>query len=114
MKTFKKVAAQGDLLIIKIDELPKGLVKQQSETDRHVLAHSETGHHHVIESNDVDFYKIADNDMRSYIVVKGIIDKAIDHLRNFDTHESIAIPPGIYELRRQREYIPEGWRKVQD
>jgi hypothetical protein len=35
-------------------------------------------------------------------------------MRSFDTHETLNIPPGIYEVRRQREYVPEGWRKAQD
>ena len=38
----------------------------------------------------------------------------LEHLRTFDTHETLAIPPGVYELRRQREAVPEGWRRAQD
>jgi hypothetical protein len=36
------------------------------------------------------------------------------HLRSYDMHAPITIKPGIYELRRQREYTPEGWRRVAD
>jgi hypothetical protein len=36
------------------------------------------------------------------------------HLREFDTHEPIAFTPGKYLARRQREYTPEGWRRVED
>ena len=39
---------------------------------------------------------------------------ALEHLRSHDTHEPIMFGPGIYEVRRQREYTPDGWRRVQD
>jgi hypothetical protein len=28
--------------------------------------------------------------------------------------ESIMFEPGVYEVRRQREYVPEGFRRVED
>ena len=111
MKTFNKTAAQGDLLIIKINKLPRN-IKKIEENKQYIVAHSETGHHHVIDAEDVDYY--LDSDIKSYLVVKDIIGKQLEHLRNFDTHETIIIPPGIYELRQQREYVPEGWRRVED
>ena len=38
----------------------------------------------------------------------------LEHLRPHDTHEPIAFGPGIYHVRRQREYVPEGFRRVED
>jgi hypothetical protein len=38
----------------------------------------------------------------------------INHLRSFDTHESILVPTGKYIVRRQREYTPEGYRRAAD
>jgi hypothetical protein len=38
----------------------------------------------------------------------------ITHLRSFDTHETLLVPPGKYEIRRQREYVAEGFRRAQD
>ena len=114
MKRFDKVAAQGDLLIRTVTSVPEGWAAQIPTTGQHVVAHSETGHHHVIDAKDVKYYTNPSDQMRAYLVVKGVIEKCLEHLRAFDTHESISLPPGIYELRRQREYIPEGWRKVED
>lgn len=114
MKTFNKVAAQGDLLLIRIDALPSHVVQQLPTNGQHVVAHSETGHHHVVEASDVGFYADPKDDMKSYLVVQGIIGAQLEHLRTFDTHETLLIPPGIFELRRQREYTPEGWRRVED
>jgi len=36
------------------------------------------------------------------------------HERSFDTHAPITIDKGKYEIRRQREYTLEGWRKIED
>ena len=48
MKTFDKQAAQGDLLITKIDKLPAKVKKAESDGGKFILAHSETGHHHTV------------------------------------------------------------------
>lgn len=117
MKTFKKMAAQGDLLIVKIDALPNGIKKLNAEKGVYVVAHSETGHNHVIADRpNVTLYEV-DDPMVSYLEVLEAADATetlIEHLRSFDTHETIKIPAGTYEIRRQREYTPEGWRRVED
>lgn len=113
MKTFTKMAAQGDLLLIRIDALPDNLKLVASEKGAFVLAHSETGHNHIVmERPDVRMFSAMD-EFRSYLVVEGD-PSIVEHQRDFDTHESIKIEPGIYEVRRQREYTPEGFRRAAD
>jgi hypothetical protein len=113
-KTFDKIAAQGDLLLIRINELPPGAVLENPKDGKYVASHSETGHAHIIKQcEDVEFYTASNDNMMAYIVVKndGVL---IEHLREFDTHESISFKKGIYEIRRQREASPEGWRVAFD
>ena len=54
MKTFKKIAAQGEITIIRISRVKKDGVHAgvplQAENGRFVIGHSETGHHHVIDA----------------------------------------------------------------
>ena len=117
MKTFKSQAAQGDLLIRRIDSLPKGCIQLKPEKGFFVVAHSETGHNHVIAERPNVMIYTTNDPMVSYLQVIEATDAAetiIEHLRSFDTHESISIAPGNYEIRRQREYSPEGWRRVED
>lgn len=102
--------AQGDLNIFICDEIPDGLPELFADKGRHILAHSETGHHHVIDGNAVQVFK--QNDFISFIRV--IQRSEIVHLRAFDKHTTIGLPPGKYRIARQREYIPEGYRKAQD
>lgn len=113
MKTFKKQAAQGDVFFEKIDQLPDGLEKAKPKNGNIVVAHSETGHSHVIDSRAADLLIDQTNQFIAYLDIKK--DCTIEHLRNHDKHESIAFKKGDrVRVRRQREYIPEGFRKAQD
>ena len=112
MKTFKRQAAQGDILITRVEMLPEGAKKQTPTKEGHIVAHSETGHHHTVQPKGVDFYHAANDDMIMYLVVENEAD--LIHNRGHDTHEPIHFDAGIYEIRRQREYTPEGWRRVAD
>lgn len=113
MQTFKNQAAQGDMLIRRIDALPANVVPAKAENGYFVLAHSETGHNHVVLDRPNVRYFSAMDEFRAYLEVQ---DEAvvIEHQRSFDTHESIKVDPGIYEIRRQREYTPEGFRRAAD
>ena len=117
MQTFINTAAQGDLLIRRIESIPATAKPLKAERGNFIVAHSETGHHHVIaERPGVQVFTTGDP-MVSYLQVIEATEQTealLEHLRSYDTHETIAIPPGTFELRRQREYTPEGWRQVQD
>ena len=117
MKTFANQAAQGDLLLRRIEKMPEGVKLCGAHDGVYVVAHSETRHNHVIEATpSVALYSKGDP-MISYLRVIDSCDATetiLRHLRSFDTHESIIISPGTYEIRRQREYTPEGWRRVED
>lgn len=117
MKSFINRAAQGDLFLRRIEKLPEGLTQAKSENGEYVLAFSETHHHHsVTDRPNVKVYDTEDP-LLSYLEVIEATDATetlLRHLRGHDTHETILIPPGIYELRRQREHSPDGWRRAQD
>lgn len=114
MKTFKKQAAQGDMLVTKIDKLPTHVTEIKDKTSKFILSHSETGHNHVVKKQPgVTFYAHDNDNFVAYLVVDNTKCLA-EHERGFDTHESIQIKDGVYEIRRQREYTPEGFRRAQD
>jgi len=128
MKIYQNPSsAQGDLRFTRVDSIPAGWVRKDP-VDRegvlvHIVAHSETGHHHtfdaVKDNIEVEYYTNADDFMKAFIVVKGLIQRLQDgavseHHRSLDQHEPILFPPGIYELQRQREYTPAGWVRIND
>lgn len=119
MNIFDNVAAQGDLMIHRVDALPKGLVPFEPENGEFILAHSETGHHHVLERTDVaEVYVDPENPLVKYIQFLAdtvAADRAIKHKRSHDTHATIApANPGIYRIVNQREYTAEGFRRAAD
>ncbi len=110
MKTFiPPYCAQGDLNIFVCDVIPD-LPESKPKDGKHVLAHSETGHHHVIDGNAVRVYN--EDDFISYLDVEK--PSNVIHMRGFDTHETIQLPAGKYRITRQREYTPEGFRRAAD
>lgn len=118
MRTFDAVCAQGDVLIRRAVALPKNVSEVKPEHGRLIVTHSETGHHHCLtidrkssKTPNVQMYS-GDNPLVAWIKVNR--PTALEHLRPHDTHEPIMFGVGIYEVRRQREYTPEGWRQVQD
>jgi hypothetical protein len=113
MKTFNKTAAQGDVYIRRVDNLPGGLMKVDTSNGKVVVAHSETGHDHVFHGDTIEMYRPETNfDFDAWLVVKE--PTPFEHLRGYDTHEPIMFEPGIYHVRRQREYVPDGFRRVED
>jgi hypothetical protein len=114
MKIINKIAAQGDVMFKRVDKLPEGLIEAQAENGKYIVAHSETGHCHVIEkSKNVQLLIDKTNEFIAYLNVQEG-DAVLEHERSFDTHESIKFEPGIYQVRRQREYTPQGYRRAQD
>jgi hypothetical protein len=114
VRTFKNQAAQGDLLFARIEALPAGVVEVAPVGDRCIVGHSETGHHHVLDRAHVRMYRLPESIYECFVVV----DEAtpLEHLRQHDTHAPIMVPPGTYRVHRQREraYVPEGFRRVED
>lgn len=112
MKKVKKMAAQGDVMFIRVDSIPASAVKTDATDGQFIVAHSETGHNHVIDSRNAQMLIDKTNDFVAYIKISK--ETEVKHQRTFDTHESLLLTPGKYEVRRQREYVPEGFRKVAD
>lgn len=113
MKQFKTVCAQGDIYIRRVDALPANAVPVQPENGRLIVTHSETGHHHIMVADRVKMFTLPDSIMDVFLQVEE--DGAtLEHMRPHDTHETIAFNKGTYHVRRQREYVAEGFRRVED
>ena len=70
-----------------------------------VVAHSETGHHHVAAGEHLQFYGTPDPMVGFLVSSKGPAD--VVHERDFDTHEALRLSEGVWEVRRQREMFLE-------
>lgn len=96
---------QGDVLIMKVDNLPKG-AEVKDTGNRVVLAWGEvTGHAHAI---DARFAKMYTAEGQNFIRVEPGAELV------HEEHSTIALTPGVYRVIQQREYIPGSFREVAD
>lgn len=110
MKPFEKVAAQGEITIIRIGDVPKKWSVAGKplalEGGKLIIGHSETGHHHVLERSAGASVTVLDKAPEGMRVLHAILEQAnsLVHQRGHDTHEAIDLPPGEYEFRIAREF----------
>ena len=116
MKIVKNVAAQGEMLIRRVSGFKDKAEAMKSENGKFILAHSETGHHHVIDRENVSVSTQTENVPEGMGILQMIVEapSTIEHLRTTDTHEPLMLGEGLWEIRLQREYTPEGYRRVAD
>lgn len=112
--TIQHMAAQGDVLFRRVNALPKGVV-DITPKGAIVVAHSETGHNHSIDdASGMRFYRVQDDPLTCYLAIEGLTPAVVTHHRPHDTHAPITLAPGVWQVKRQREYVPGGWRRVED
>ena len=118
MITIKNIAAQGDVLFRRIQQVPRAAAERPRDpSEPLVVAHSETGHHHVIEARDATWFATNDPRIGFLRFVGPFVD--VRHQRPFHTHETLRLlgeenGSTVFEVRRQRDHIPEGWRDEED
>jgi len=115
MKTFKRQAAQGDLLIMRLSDdfvIPENYKEVKAEDGKYIVAHSETGHHHTVLERSTTYFQDPEDAFNAILSVKE--KTPLTHERSYDTHETLGLEAGNYKIRRQREYTPEGYRRVAD
>jgi len=107
--------AQGDVLFVPMEllgeKIPSSAQEMNKEEGGFIIAHSETGHHHVAVGDLIAFSEPSDP-LTGYLRVDG--EAEIIHHRNFDAHAPISLPKGNWKVLRQQEFSPEGWRRVED
>lgn len=114
MKEIKEQGAQGDVMFRRVGEIPQSATESvPRENGKLIVTHSETGHHHAIDAPDVKMFREPRDPLVAYLQVGGAGAEVVHH-RSFDTHETIKLPAGLWQVRRQREHTPDGWRRVED
>ena len=109
--------AQGDLLIERVADLrPSGDIISAGADGAIVVAEGEaTGHRHAIWDHVVMFRDDGlARDIPGGLYLGHIkVDGPTARLQH-DEHDAIALPPGTYRVRRQRELEPKDARIVLD
>jgi hypothetical protein len=90
---------QGDLLLVPVAAVPEHAPKLGS--GRLVLLTGEaTGHAHVVDDERASLHGWG---ALRYLQVDGDSPAILVH----DEHDPLSLGPGAYEVRRQREYVPQ-------
>ena len=108
-----KLYRQGDLLIRPVPSIPAGLAK----ADHLVLAEGEaTGHLHAIADDNAALYEPEivtteqADELRAWFLLVQDAPVELTH----PEHGTITLPPGSYEVLRQRTYTPQENLRVAD
>jgi hypothetical protein len=101
---------QGDVLIRRVDAIPEALNTVPKDDGRVILAYGEiTGHAHAV-LGDVQLLAADVEEMElRFLRVEGDMAQVVH-----EEHGTITLPPGDYEVRRQREHAPEASQMVAD
>lgn len=112
---IQDMAAQGDVLFRRVAQLPTAGLTDVTPKGSIVVAHSETGHHHSIDDvSGMRFFRVESDPLTCYLAIEGLTPAVVTHHRPHDTHAPISLAPGVWQVKRQREYVPGGWRRVED
>ena len=93
-KIANTTAQQGDVLLRKLNQLPKGAITSTTRK-RLILAHGESGHSHVIEDDEAELIRIGER-----MLLKLTRSATVVH----EEHKPITLSPGIWEVGRVQEY----------
>lgn len=109
---MKKLYRQGDVLLVPVTAMPADTTPVKRENGLAILAHGEvTGHHHAIRHDQVELVTSDQADeLRMWLSVTADEPVALTH----QEHDTIMVPPGIYQVIGQREYHPVAIVRVQD
>lgn len=111
----RKPIAQGDVIFVPVTEIPAQFfnIPVKSENGTFIVAHSETGHHHIVmERPTVRMFKGMDM-FRDFLNIEEA-PADVEHLRATHTHQTVSLTPGKWEVVRQKAYTPQGWEKARD
>jgi len=102
----------GELILKEISALPKEVVLQK-EVTREIVAHSETGHHHVLEA--IKPFKVYTWNGETYLELTDIA-KLWHQKTGNDVHTTHEIKPAIYQvvIKQAFDYFTGALARVRD
>lgn len=94
----KIVVTHGEICFTPVDVEPTGRATLHK---MYIAGHSETGHHHVLQSEvEFEVFEGVERLIRIHEVAK------LFHQKTFDIHETRILAPGVYKVTEKTEYDP--------
>lgn len=115
----------GDILLIEIDKLPEN-IKFKIRRSKIILKGEVTGHAHrlkgnakileeakrIINPSPTGSLPVINIPMKSQVIGYAVVKESTELIH--EEHNTITLPVGTYEIRRQREYDTDYIRFVED
>lgn len=99
MKKQYKGLRHGEVMLIPVAKVP---VAKKLPRGTYLLAHSETGHHHVLEGDQFEVTQTKSGQI--YVTVFGATH--LVHRKTHDKHRTLTVPPSILKRYHMVEYDP--------
>ncbi len=102
---MNKPIRHGEVMLVPVKSIPEGA---RSEHTHYIVGHSETGHHHVLESKTGFEIFMEEATKALYVNVTG--ESKVVHQKTVDAHKTLPVAPGKYLIVHKTEYDP--WNQV--
>lgn len=100
MKTQPQIVRHGEVILKPVSILPEGAILSAT-TKSKIVAHSETGHHHVLEATqDFKIYTLMGD---TYIEIPRVATLRHEK-KGKDVHTPHKIAPAIYKIEIKKEF----------
>ncbi|OBK02505.1 hypothetical protein [Mycolicibacterium conceptionense] len=88
----------GEILLVPVSTAPLGEATQVTSC---IVGHSESGHHHVLESNETFAQIVA---MNGDLFVDLPSDTPLRHHKSHQQHRELNVPAGAWKVVRKTEF----------
>lgn len=97
---MNKPIRHGEVLLFPVQDTPTARVSKHT---KYIVGHSETGHHHVLESK-TKFEVLSTPDKELF--VRLYAPGKLNHQKTVNRHNDLAVETGTYRVIRKSEYDP--------
>ncbi len=88
----------GEILLLPVTDAPTGTIDLVTSC---IVGHSESGHHHVLESDEV-FAQIVAMNGDLFVDLPG--DTPLRHRKTYEQHRELTVPAGVWKIIRKTEF----------
>lgn len=112
MKDQRTAIQHGEALMLPVDKMPKG--PEITKTCKQIIAHSETGHHHVVEASQE--FEVMGSLEKEDLYLRLFQPAKLVHKKSTEKHKDLVVPAGDWKILHKTEYDPFAGliRQVQD
>lgn len=101
MKDNRTAIQHGEAMLFPVDEAPKAETKEVTSA---IIAHSETGHHHVLESKTA--FQVQGDMDKENLYIRLFKPAKLVHKKTTMKHKTLPVPAGIWKVIHKTEYNP--------